>query len=196
MKDNLSIIADNHKKWVNIVRSLGETNYHEDIVQETYLKIHKYNYDKRIVIDGKVSSGYMYMMLRDTLYSYWRVNNKIIKEEVTDFNFFGDDLTGNEKEDAYLIICENIDKEIDTWHWYDKEIFKIYRMHWTDVNRLNKELEQFEGKVSIRKMAKNTDISWTTLFNELKQSKAKIRDKFAEDWEDYKNEDYNLIKKQ
>lgn len=193
--DNLSIIAKEHERWIKVVRSLGETDYCEDIVQEVYLKIHKYRYDKRIVIDGKVSSGYMYLMLRDMLYMYYREKNKVIRQDITDFNLLSREEFDSEKEEAYLTICENIDKEIDTWHWYDKEVFKIYRMHCRDVKVLNERLEEFNGKVSIRKMAKHTNISWTTLFHELKVSKAKIKELFAEDWQDYINEDYNLINK-
>ena len=164
-------------------------------MQEVYLKIHNNKYGDRIVSNGKASSGYMYLILRDMLYLYYRDKNKVIKQELKDFNTEDSSIYDNKKEEAYLNICENIDKEIDTWHWYDKEVFKIYRMHWRDKDTLNRLLDEFNGKVSIRKIAKRTSISWTTLFYELKQSKSKIKEMFSEDWEDYKNGDYHLINK-
>lgn len=138
----------------------------------------------------------MFIMIRHLTYTFFKEKGKIVKEGIDDSLFKCDDEDVLEKEMAYLAICENIDKEIDTWHWYDKEVFKIYRMHWRDTTTLNRLLEEFNGSVSIRKIAKNTNISWVTLFNELKESKAKIKEKFAEDWEDYINEEYHLINKQ
>ena len=191
----LAIIAKCHNKWVTMVKTLGEKVYYEDIVQEVYIKIHNNNYYNRIIRDGKVNEGYMYFMLRTMLYDYWKVNKKIEKVEINDQTLRNRIQCDIDKEEAYMIICENIDREINSWHWYDEEVFKIYRMHWRDNKTLNRLLEEFEGKVSIRKMASSTKISWVTLFNELKQSKAKIKELFSEDWEDYINGDYHLINK-
>ena len=189
----LSIIAKEHKRWINIVRSLGEYDFAEDIVQELYLKIHKNNYCNRIIKDNKVNSGYMFLSLRSMLFDFRKEQDKYVKEDIKSYNIPCSADIDNEKEEAYLKICEAIDKEIDTWHWYDKEVFKIYRMHWRDESTLNRLLKEFDGKVSIRKMAASTEISWVTLFNELKESKRKIKEKFGEDWQDYINEDYHLI---
>lgn len=42
VEDNcLQVLAKHHNKWLNIVRSLGETIYAEDIVQEMYLKVYE-----------------------------------------------------------------------------------------------------------------------------------------------------------
>ena len=194
---NLSIIAKDHKKWVKIVRSLGESNYAEDIVQDCYLKIDRLNYYERIIDEGKVSISYMYMLLRSGTNDYHNRNKKeTINFNIDDCKLVVTDSFNNDKENAYLAICENVDKEIDAWGWYDREIFKIYRMHWKDKETLNRLLEEFNGKVSIRKIAKNTNISITTLFHGLKESKKIIKEKFLEDWEDYKNEEYHLITKQ
>ena len=191
----LQIIAEDHDKWVTMVKTLGEKVYFEDIVQEVYIKIHNNSYYSRIIRDGKVNEGYMYFMLRTMLYDYWKINKKIEKVEINDQTLRNRMECNTDKEEAYMIICENIDKEINSWHWYDEEVFKIYRMHWRDNKTLNRLLEEFEGKVSIRKMASSTKISWVTLFNELKESKAKIKELFSEDWEDYINGDYHLINK-
>ena len=42
-------------------------------------------------------------------------------------------------------------------------------------------------------MAKETNISSVNIFHTLKKGKNIIRDKFEEDYEDYKNGDYDLI---
>ena len=70
-----------------------------------------------------------------------------------------------------------MDNELDDWHWYDKSIYKLYR----------------DTELSIRGMAKDTSISSVNIFHTLKKGKDKMREKFSEDYEDFKNEDYNLI---
>jgi hypothetical protein len=42
-------------------------------------------------------------------------------------------------------------------------------------------------------MAKDTKISFVNIFHTLKKGKNIMKDKFGEDYEDYKNEDYDLI---
>jgi DNA-directed RNA polymerase specialized sigma24 family protein len=39
--DALRILADHHKEWVKIVRSFGEYDLAEDVVQDVYLRIVK-----------------------------------------------------------------------------------------------------------------------------------------------------------
>jgi len=70
-----------------------------------------------------------------------------------------------------------MDKELENWSWYDKKIFEIYR----------------DTPLSIRGMAKETDISWVNIFHTLKRGKIKMKEKFKEDYEDFKNKDYDLL---
>jgi hypothetical protein len=42
-------------------------------------------------------------------------------------------------------------------------------------------------------MAKEIKISKINIFHTLKKGKARIKKRFTEDYEDYKNEDYDLI---
>ena len=72
---------------------------------------------------------------------------------------------------------EDIDQILDQQTWYDKKIFELYR----------------DTPLSIRGMAKETDISFVNIFHTLKKGKNIINKKFAEDYEDYKNQDYDLI---
>lgn len=192
-----------HKEWVAMVQALGGGLYSEDIVQEAYIKIDKYNYQNRMFKKGKISKGYMFFILRSIFINYIKQANKIRKVDIntlydiTDKTWFCDvsNHTGNYrnlkenvddilyksediiKEYAYGKICNKIDEEIDTWHWYDKKIFEVYR----------------DTPLSIRGMAKETNISSVNIFHTLKKGKNIIRDKFEEDYEDFKNGDYDLI---
>jgi len=44
-----------------------------------------------------------------------------------------------------------------------------------------------------KRCSEGTGISLTSIFNSMKTNKKMLRDKFQEDWEDFKNGDYNLI---
>ena len=48
--------------------------------------------------------------------------------------------------------------------------------------------------MSIRKLASETKISWVSIFNSLKHLKKDLREKLYEDWEDFKNNDFDKIK--
>jgi len=45
----------------------------------------------------------------------------------------------------------------------------------------------------LRDIATGSGISLTSIFNSMRTNKQILKEKFAEDWEDFKNGDYNLI---
>ena len=47
--------------------------------------------------------------------------------------------------------------------------------------------------MSIRKIAKETNISWVSIFNTLKKCKIDLKHKFGEDYMDFLNKDYERI---
>ena len=61
----LKIVAKDHKEWVKLVQSFGEDFFAEDIVQESYLRLHKYCKPENIIQDGQVNKGFMYFVLRN-----------------------------------------------------------------------------------------------------------------------------------
>src|SRR5210317_1102927 len=84
------------------------------------------------------------------------------------------------KQSAEDKILKKIQVEVDNWeHWYDRKLFKVY----------------YETDISMRKLAKETNISVTSIFNSCKNYKDIIKSKFGEDFEDYLNGDFDLIKK-
>ena len=78
----LNRVCKYHKEWIEIVERLGGGLYSEDIVQEAYIKIVKYNYGSRIVNNGKVSKGYMFFVLRSIFINYIKEANKIRKVDI------------------------------------------------------------------------------------------------------------------
>lgn len=178
--DWLVIVAKRHREWVKIVNSFGEYNYAEDIVQECYLTIYKYADEKKIIKNGIVSRGYMYFTLRSLYFQYYNAKKKINKVSIDDEENPKEieDYSEMDEQVAYNNICQLIDDHIDGWRWYEKKLFTIYR----------------DSDLSIRKIAHETNISWVSIYNTLKLAKEELRETFKEDWEDYKNNDYELLK--
>jgi len=173
----LAIVAKHHSEWVKIVNSLGEYDFAEDIVQEAYMALHKYTDPKKIIKDGKVNKSYMYFTLRSLTFQFYNKRKKIKKVSIDFDKLDIPQLNTIEDKQAFEKICNLIDQETNSWHWYDKKLFNLYKN--TDL--------------SIRKIASETHISWVSIFNTLKNCKEKIKGKLKEDYEDFKNEDYDKI---
>ena len=175
----LAIVAERHKEWVSIVKSFGEYDYAEDLVQEAYLTIYKYADEAKIIRDGIVSRGYMYFTLRSLYYQYYnnkrKINKVYIDDEENTFEIRND--SEMDEQIAFNKICTMIDEHIENWRWYEKKLFTLYR----------------DSDLSIRGIAAETNISWVSIFNTLKTAKAELKERFSEDWEDYKNNDYDRL---
>ena len=175
----LGIVAERHNEWISIVKSFGEYDFCEDIVQEGYLTIYKYADETKVIRNGVVSRGYMYFTLRSLYYQYYNSKRKIDKVSLDDEEFTIQIPNNSQMDEqvAFHKICTMIDDHIDSWRWYEKKLFSLYR----------------DTELSIRGIAKETNISWVSIFNTLKHAKNELNEKFREDYEDYKNKDYDRI---
>lgn len=175
----LELVARQHDDWIAIVRSFGEYNYCEDIVQEAYICLIKYATPEKIIKDNKVSRGYMFFTLRSLYYQYYNKKKKISKVRIdNDENYLQIPHEDNiEENEAFNKICELVDGVADDWNWYDRKLWKLYSQ--TDM--------------SMRKLAAETKISWVSIYNSLKHLKQDLRNKLQEDYEDFKLKDYERI---
>jgi len=174
--DWLKYVAVHHKEWVSLVRSWGEDEYAEDIVQEMYLKLLKYTTKKRIVKEGKVNKSYVWFTLRSVFLEAIRQKGKIDKVRIGN-GFEIEYECELEEVIGYSNMFNKIDEEIDSWHWYDTLLFELYR----------------DSGKSMRQIAKDTNISLSSIFETLKACKKRIKEQNKEDYEDYKNKDYERI---
>ena len=179
--DWLGVVAKQHKEWIRIINSFGEYDYAEDLVQEFYITLYKYANKEKGIRNGSVSRGYCFFTLRSLYYQYYNNKKKINKFSIDDLEFtyqIADDPQMDEQV-AFHKICTMIDEKLNSLHWYDKKLFTIYK----------------DTHLSIRKLAAETKISWVSIFNTLKHIKQEIKKEYLEDWQDYKNKDYELINK-
>jgi DNA-directed RNA polymerase specialized sigma24 family protein len=173
----LSKVAQHHDEWVKVIHTFGEYDYAEDIVQESYIALYKYaDADKLLDAQGEVRKGYMYFTLRSLFYQYYNKKKKVNKVNFDDqWELFDD--SNIEEHKAYNDICLLIDEEIKNWDWYDRKLFKLYR----------------DTDLSMRDIAKETNISLISIFNSIKNYKIILKEKFEKDYQDYITNDYNMM---
>ena len=173
----LTKVAKEHKEWVSIVRSFGEDLYCEDIVQEVYIRLLKYSREEKVIVNGQVHRPYMYFVLRNTFLLMQRGDKPTFTPIDQAYGLKShEDIT--DKTIAYQKIQDKIQEEVSGWHWYDQKLWSIYR----------------ESAMSIRKIAGETKISSKSIFVTLKHCKERIKVAVGEDYEDYINTDFELIK--
>ena len=210
-------VQKQHKRWVAIVKSFGAENIAEDIVQDVYIRLLERATKEKVFPNGKLNSGYIFFTIRNTYLDHYRKHRGCTDKNRFKFVHFEDydnidgymlndawqpssmlrkkrlykekilmrmwkagqnDLNQNKLMEAkHQLIIDKVKKEIKTWHWYDQMLFHEY------VNT---------GK-SIVTLATESKISRSSIFQTLKNCKQRIKNVIAEDWEDFRNEDFEKI---
>ena len=174
----LSKVAEHHEDYLRIVKSLGVDDLAEDIVQEMYIKISKYCSPERILQEnGKVNKYYIRCVLYNLVFDYRKQQNKHKKVNIEEVYNLKVEYDYIEETEAFTSLIRKIDSEVETWHWYDEMLFNLYR----------------DSGKSIRKLSEETRISTSSIFQTLKYCKNQIRTNVGEDYEDFMNEDYELL---
>ena len=83
-----------------------------------------------------------------------------------------------EEQEAFQDLIDSMSTEIMSWERYDIILSSLY----------------FKTDFSLRDIAKGSGISLMSIYNSIKNYKCKLSQKFTEDFEDYSNGDYHLIK--
>jgi hypothetical protein len=184
----LELLSKNHSTWIAMGMSIGIPKHLVgDFVHEMYLRLDKYMKEPKKIMynDTEVNKFYIYVTLKNLWNDYNKAKgkHKIIRLDDYEVTYEvvdpKDDYYDTEKHTAEQKIIDKIKYEVEEWeHWYDRKLFKIY----------------YETDISMRKLAKETHISVTSIFNSCKNYKDIIKSKFGEDFEDYLNGDFHLIK--
>ncbi len=175
--DWLATLYKHHKDWIGIVRSFGESIYAEDIVQEMYLRLDKYGDKEKFIVNGEVNKGFIWIVLKNYHISYQKQKSKYKKIGLESIKEQDASYIEIERYICREVIEQKIEAEMNTWHWYDKKLFTIYR----------------NGDKSMRQLSKETTISTDSIFNTIKKCKQRIREAVGEDYEDYLNSDYEMV---
>lgn len=173
----LEILNELHNEWVNMVRSFGEYTYSEDLVQETYLRIHQAGAQNRAVVNGKPNKGFMYIALRNNHINFAKQKAKVKKYQIEDFKM----QSRKEAPTDWFIANDKLEQKIKdvmaSWHWYDRDMFTLIAT----------------GPDSMRKISRETKISLSSISNTIKKCRKRLKDELGEDFEDYFNNEFKHI---
>lgn len=133
-----------HKQWINIVRSFGEYNYAEDIVQEAYIK----------VLGKEINDSYFYLTLRSITTDLHR--KKVVTVEIDNLEFIDEEYEEPESTEKYLVI-------LNSFSHYERILFNLYS----------------ESGMSMRKIARETNISFMSIYNTIKKCQEKLKNQKA-----------------
>jgi RNA polymerase sigma factor (sigma-70 family) len=174
--DKYTRLTNLHYEWVAIARKFGAMDLAEDIVQETYIKIIRLNYIDKIVGEKKINKSYMWLTIHSVYIDHWRAYGikHVSLDDVPQIVY--NELNEAEQE-ATSNIEQMIEDEIESWHWYDSMLFRLYK----------------DSNLSMRQIADKTNISLTSIFHTLKKCKDRLKENVGEDYEDFINKDFELI---
>ena len=159
----LTLLAEYHNKWIANVNALinDENIQAEDIVQDMYLKIHssKDEVIKKAIVDNKPHIGYVNKVL-------YNMYLKAQKEESLKTEL-KDNHTVEEKQAEInkFNIEKKIDEIVNSFYWFDRKLFNLYR-------------KEFH---TIRSLSKATKISHVVVHNTISKCKKKIKRKLNEE---------------
>ena len=159
----LSLLAEYHNKWLANVNALinDENIQAEDIVQDMYLKIHssKDEIINKAIVDSKPHIGYVNKVLY-TMYLKAQ-KEESLKTELKDNH------TVEEKQPEInkFNIEKKIDEIVNSFYWFDRKLFNLYR-------------KEFH---TIRSLSKATKISHVVVHNTISKCKKKIKRKLKDE---------------
>ena len=176
----LELLALRHKEWVDMARAVGcPEPYAEDVVQEVYIRLYNYReniYNKLILPDDDLNTFYMFVSIRNMVRTMMKNEGVYINYEEFYYEE-ADGLADMQMEEAFSKLIVKMRNEANSWGRYHSKLFNVYYM--TDF--------------SMRDIADGTGISLTHIYNNLKTYKKIIIDKYKEDYEDFKNQDYDKL---
>ncbi len=172
----LNEIAKHHKEWISMVRTMGAGGASEDIVQDAYIRIHKYATPEKIIPNGNVNKAFMFVVLRNMYMTHCKESARFNMVELSETKelIHEDNLKWKQAQYKFDGIIEDSQED---WHWYDKMLFNYYK----------------DSGKSLREIEEETGISLTSLWNTIKNCKARLKETLGETYQDLINEDYELI---
>lgn len=188
----LTKITNLHNLWMRICLNFGASKEDsEDIIQDMYLKV------STVVDLSKIKYGedgvnryYIYKMLKSLFMDLKRdklLNNSYQLNE--DIGLVDDNGYDYAKDRAIEDIVSDIKKELSTKRRSLQRLFELYYRI-----SLNSSKVYVGEKLSYRDISDNSNISLSTVFNDMKELKNIIRFK-EEDVRDYFNGDYDRIER-
>lgn len=165
----LEILSKRHDEWIRMAMSFGANrDSAQDLVQDMYLRMYKYveNPERIMYNEDEVNTYFVFVVLRNLFISSQKSMSfdelEDIDGEIEEPNY--------DYENAYNRLLDELWEEVESWHWYDTKLFKLY--HNTDM--------------TIKKISEETKISERSIWNTLDNGRKRIQANRKEAYEAWK----------
>ena len=174
----LNRIAQYHDEWLKIaIALLGNKPDAEDLVQDMYIVINSSNMRVDPRFECGVNKMYVYMALKNLALDK-------IKKRKPDITYI-DYIEELDKEappaDEHIRVLADIDKEMDTWTWYDRTLFEMYMYSGLSMRDIAYGTEKDprwltnDRKICDHSIIMGTGISLSSIYNTIKRCKERIK---------------------
>lgn len=167
----LDLAARKHNEWLRMAKSFGcDEHSAQDLVQEMYLRLHKYVENPERVMHGdEINTYFVFVVLRNLQYTKSRAPYFEYLEDLGVLNgsYEEPDL---ESEELFDTLIDSLWDEVEEWHWYDTKLFKIYH----------------NSNMTIKKISEETKISERSIWNTLDNGRKKIQINCRKEYEAWK----------
>lgn len=165
----LELLSKRHDEWIRMAMSFGANrDSAQDLVQDMYLRMYKYveNPERIMYNEDEVNTYFVFVVLRNLFISSQKSMSfdelEDIDGEIEEPNY--------DYENAYNRLLDELWEEVESWHWYDTKLFKLY--HNTDM--------------TIKKISEETKISERSIWNTLDNGRKRIQANRKEAYEAWK----------
>jgi DNA-directed RNA polymerase specialized sigma24 family protein len=165
----LKLLAKRNDEWIRMAMSFGaDRDSAKDLVQDMYLRMYKYveNPERIMYNEDEVNTYFVFVVLRNLFISSQKSMSFEMLEEID-----GEMEEPNyDSENAYNRLLDELWDEVESWHWYDTKLFKLY--HNTDM--------------TIKKISEETKISERSIWNTLDNGRKRIQTNRKEAYQAWK----------
>lgn len=165
----LELLSKRHDEWIRMAMSFGANrDSAQDLVQDMYLRMYKYveNPERIMYNEDEVNTYFVFVVLRNLFISSQKSMSfdelEDIDGEIEEPNY--------DYENAYNRLLDELWEEVESWHWYDTKLFKLY--HNTDM--------------TIKRISEETKISERSIWNTLDNGRKRIQANRKEAYEAWK----------
>ena len=140
----------------------------QDLVQDMYLRMYKYvdNPERIMYNEDEVNTYFVFVVLRNLFITSQKSMSfdqlEDIDGELQEANY--------DMEEAHNNLLDEMWDEVESWHWYDTKLFKLY--HNTDM--------------TIKKISEETKISERSIWNTLDNGRKRIQENCKETYQAWK----------
>ena len=165
----LELLAKRNDEWIRMAMSFGaDRDTAKDLVQDMYLRMYKYveNPERIMYNEDEVNTYFVFVVLRNLFISSQKSMSfeqlEEIDGEMEEPNY--------DSENAYNRLLDELWEEVESWHWYDTKLFKLY--HNTDM--------------TIKRISEETKISERSIWNTLDNGRKRIQTNRKEAYQAWK----------